>query len=132
MSLGFLTSGIHFFGPPQIMVLVTFLGLNLNGGVIQMDSRGQIGAFLASRNFFFKNHGKIKEKRKVAENGQKSQKMKFFGFHTIFAIFLLPGHLKRAEGAIFGVFRPFSAILGTPLPGQKKLSETNSNRNISV
>ena len=89
MSLGFLTSDIHFFGPPQIMVLVTFLGLKLNGGVIQMDSRGQIGAFLASRNFFFKNHGKIKEKRKVAENGQKSQKMKFFGFHTIFAIFFV-------------------------------------------
>ena len=89
MSLGFLTSGIHFFGPPQIMVLVTFLGLNLNGGVIQMDSRGQIGAFLASRKFFFKNHGKIKEKQKVAENGQKSQKMKFFGFQIIFAIFFV-------------------------------------------
>ena len=106
MSLHFLRYVVHFFDPPQIMVLINFLELKLHRGVIQVGFRGQKDTFLASRNFFSKNQGKISAKRKNGRKWCKKPKNGFIQFPDIVCNYFYYSSSSN------GPKKPFSAVFG--------------------
>ena len=114
----------HFFWPIHFLVFFSRYKLKINRKVIKLDYQPQISWFFTLWSFVLQ---KPWENEKWPKKGQKTPKVKFFGFQTWFTIIFIPQIHQNVIFGIFANFRTFFVIFGLPTSGPNPSGRDQKN-----